>query len=335
MYIKDPTKRVQYTFRVKEDLLEDLKAYAKAKDQKLPRVLNDLLTESLEGMNLSNTWLRDELGAFITIPNEIPTKYPIDLLNNDVDGLRFEIKAMPNNLASWNDKYGYISKQKNVIYEGVEPFLIPSLMEDLTLTADRDTAKTIANCLFGIHILQYDNAQLKVELININQATAQLQLENNDMAKIFVQYRTMLNREINNALNHLNEVNHDKVKKELMEKLEELATVINTGKVEPINPNQIEYYGKVKLTTGTAEDVANNTMASDNPYIVAMELQKEVDKLKQENDQLIDDLKEVKEVMEQTTPLLEELNETKEIINMLGNLSDDEIIKFFKNRSKK
>ena len=213
MYIKDPTKRVQYTFRVKEDLMEDLKAYAQAKDQKLPRVLNDMLTECLEGMNLSNTWLREELGAFITIPNEIPIKYPVNLLNNDIDGLRYEIKAMPNNLATWNDKYGYISKEKNILYEGVEPMLIPSFIDDLTLTADEDTAKTIAKCLFGIHILQHENGQLKVELITITNATAKLEIINNNMAKIFLQYRTMLNREINNALNHLNEVNHDKVKK--------------------------------------------------------------------------------------------------------------------------
>lgn len=31
MYLKDPTKRVQYTFRIKEDLMEDLKVYAKQK----------------------------------------------------------------------------------------------------------------------------------------------------------------------------------------------------------------------------------------------------------------------------------------------------------------
>ena len=34
MYLKDPTKRVQYTFRIKEELMEDLKVYAKEKDIK-------------------------------------------------------------------------------------------------------------------------------------------------------------------------------------------------------------------------------------------------------------------------------------------------------------
>ena len=283
MYIKDPTKRVQYTFRVKEDLMEDLKAYAQAKDQKLPRVLNDLLTESLEGLNLSNTWLRDELGAFITIPNEIPKKYPINLLNNNMDGLRYEIRSMPNNVSIWNDKYGYISKTKNVLYEGVEPMLIPSLIDNITLTATEDTAKTIAKCLFGIHILQYENGQLQVELLKFNDATSKLQFINNDMAKIFLQYRGMLNREINNALNHLNEVNHDKVKKELMEKLEDLAMGINTGNVVPIKTNFIAFDNGV-LFDHEAEDKANNNaLGSDNPYIAVDKMQKEIDQLKKEN----------------------------------------------------
>ena len=334
MYIKDPTKRVQYTFRVKEDLMEDLKAYAQAKDQKLPRVLNDLLTESLEGMNLSNTWLREELGVFITIPNEIPTKYPINLLNNDRDGLKYEIKAMPNNLASWNDKYGYISKTKNILYEGVEPILIPSFIEDLTLTANKDTAQTIAKCLFAIHVTKDNNGRINVNLININNATGKLQFINNDMAKIFVQYRTMLNREINHALNHLNDVNHDKVKKELMEALEELATGINTGNVVPITGNFIAY-DNVVLFGQEAEDMANNNvLGSDNPYIVNDHLQKEIDQLKEENktykeaiDQLNADLNDVKvrqeiweEIKKENDQLKEKLEKAEPILERLEEL---------------
>ena len=324
MYIKDPTKRVQYTFRVKEDLMEDLKVYADAKDQKLPRVLNDLLTESLEGLNLSNTWLREELGAFITIPNEIPIKYPMNLLNNDIDGLRYEIKAMPNNLASWNDKYGYISKTKNVTYEGVEPMLIPGLINDLTLTADEDTAQTIAKCLFGIHILQYDNGQLQVELITINNATGKLQFINNDMAKIFIQYRTMLTREINNALNHLNEVNHDKVKKELMEALEDLAIGVNTGNVVPIAPNRIKFDGNVKFFTGKAEDVANNVLGSDNPYIVVDEMQKEINRLTKENAEIKEKMEDMAKIIDHMDVTMEDVSKAIKEINFLNFNKDDE-----------
>ena len=52
MYLKDPIKRVQYTFRIKEPLMEDLKVYAKAKDIKLPRLINDILEDHIKNMNL-------------------------------------------------------------------------------------------------------------------------------------------------------------------------------------------------------------------------------------------------------------------------------------------
>ena len=308
MYIKDPTKRVQYTFRVKEDLMEDLKAYAKAKDQKLPRILNDMISEYLDGMNLSNTWLREELGAFITIPNDIITTkiYPINLLDNDKDGLKYEIKAMPNNMAIWNDKYGYISKNHDVLYEGIEPMLIPGLMEDLTLTADKDTARSIAKCLFGIHILQYDNGQIKVELVTITIATKMLESVNKDMAKMFVNYRTMLNREINNALTNLNEVNHDKVKEELLEKMEELAVGINTGNLEPITGNKI-VYDSIKMITATNNDKDINALLTRNPYLANQELQQEIDQLKKENKELHERIDKINEILDKTAPIVERM----------------------------
>lgn len=294
MYIKDPTKRVQYTFRVKEHLMEDLKAYAKAKDQKIPRILNDMISEYLDGMNLSNTWLREKLGAFITIPNDITTAkiYPINLLDNSKDGLTYEIKTMPNNMAVWNDKYGYISKQKNVLYEGMEPLLIPGLIEDLTLTADKDTAQTIAKCLFGIHILQNDNGQLNVELVTMPSATAMLETVNKDMAKIFVEHRTRLNREINNALINLNEANHDKIKKELLEKLEELEKVTNTGNVVPIATKKTVWH-TVKFLE--AEDI--DVLTSNNPYLVNVHLQKEIEQLKNENKELKEEIQKINETV--------------------------------------
>ena len=64
MFLKDPTKRVQYTFRIKEQLMEELKVYAKAKDVKLPRLINDILEEHINNMNLSNTWSNDPLNEF-------------------------------------------------------------------------------------------------------------------------------------------------------------------------------------------------------------------------------------------------------------------------------
>lgn len=251
MYLKDPTKRVQYTFRIKEDLMEDLKVYAKAKDVKLPRLLNDILEEYLDGMNMSNTWSDEPLGAIITIPNEIPIKEHSDVLIPRIDGLQYEVKAMPYNLDKWNDKYGFIANTKGMKHKGVEPILIPGLIKDIELKKDKATAQTIAKCLFGLYFALHDNDNLHVKIISHNNATAQLQFVNPELAKVYAQYRKMLYDIINDHLARLNDVNHDHIKQQLLEQLEELALTINTGNVVPI----------------IAPPGSDNTLQSDNPYL--------------------------------------------------------------------
>lgn len=251
MYLKDPIKRVQYTFRIKEDLMEDLKVYAKEKDIKLPRLLNDIIEEYLEGMNMSNTWSDEPLGVIITLPKEMPIKYHADVLIPHIDGLQYEVKAMPYNLDSWNDKYGYIANTKGVKHKGVEPLLIPGLIKDIELKNDKATSQYIVQCLFGLYFVLHDNDKLNVEIISHNNATEQLQFINPNLAKIYAQYRKKLYDIINDNLARLNETNHDKIKQELLEDMEELATTINTGNIVPI--------------IAPAED--NNILQSDNPHL--------------------------------------------------------------------
>lgn len=251
MYLKDPIKRVQYTFRIKEDLMEDLKVYAKAKDMKLPRLLNDIIEEYLEGMNMSNTWSDEPLGAIITIPNEMPIKEHANVLIPRIDGLQYEVKAMPYNLDTWNDKYGFIANTKGMKHKGVEPLLIPGLIKDIELKKDKATAQTIAKCLFGLYFALHDNDQLHVEIISHNNATGQLQFVNPDLAKVYAQYRKMLYDIINDNLARLNDVNHDRIKEQLLEQLEDLAIDINTGNVVPI----------------IAPPGSDNILTSDNPYL--------------------------------------------------------------------
>lgn len=308
MYLKDPTKRVQYTFRIKEDLMEDLKVYAKAKDMKLPRLLNNIIEEYLEGMNMSNTWSNEPLRAIITIPNEIPVKYHSNVLIPRVDGLQYEVKAMPYSLDTWNDKYGYIANTKGMKHKGIEPLLIPSLIKDIELKKDKETAQTIAQCLISLYFALHDNDRLHIEIISHNNATGQLQFINPDLAKIFIQYRNMLNDIINDNLAMLNEVNHDKVKQKLLEELEDLAVTINTGNVVPI--------------IGQPGD---NTLQSDNPYLngtkkIAWEnvpinlentnykdMQQRVDELEKRNKTLQKELDDINHILDETKPLIERI----------------------------
>lgn len=251
MYLKDPTKRVQYTFRIKEELMDNLKVYAKAKDVKIPRLLNDIIEESMEGMNFSNTWLNEPLGAIINIPNHMPVIYNTNVLLHGSDGLPYEVKAMPVNLDTWNDKHGYIANTKGIKHKGVEPLLIPSLIKDIELKNDLDTTHAIGQCLIALDFTKLDNGRLHVELISHNRATGQLQFVNPELAKIYIHHRKVLNNIIDDNLNMLNDVNHDKVQQQLLDELEDLALTINTGNVTPI----------------IAAPGSDNTLQSDNPYL--------------------------------------------------------------------
>ena len=345
MYLKDPTKRVQYTFRIKEDLMEDLKVYANAKDMKLPRLLNNIIEEYLEGMNMSNTWSNEPLHAIISIPNEIPIKYHSDALIPRINGLQYEVKAMPYNLDSWNDKYGFIANTKGMKHKGVEPLIIPGLIKDLELKKDNATAQTIAQCLFALYFVIHDNDQLHVEIISHDSATGQLQFVNPNMAKVFAKYRTMLYDIINDNLTMLNDVNHNKVKQQLIGQLEDLAVTINTGNVVPI----------IGQPGGT------NTLQSDNPYLngskpkfipvedtvkfetgtIYEDMQKRIDELEKENDQYKNEIKELweelhdmdarqkvwedykkrnEELWEQLNNLKNRLDETQPVIDRLDEL---------------
>lgn len=357
MYLKDPIKRVQYTFRIKEDLMEDLKVYAKAKDMKLPRLLNDIIEEYLEGMNMSNTWSDEPLGAIITIPNEMPIKEHANVLIPRIDGLQYEVKAMPYNLDTWNDKYGFIANTKGMKHKGVEPLLIPGLIKDIELKKDKATAQTIAKCLFGLYFALHDNDNLHVEIISHNNATGQLQFVNPELAKVYAQYRKMLYDIINDHLARLNDVNHDRIKEQLLEQLEELAMGINTGNVVPI----------------IAPPGNDNTLQSDNPYLngskpkpkfipldnvpvkfetgnIYEDMQNRIDELERENDQYktslaqlweeINDVnkrqgawEEIKKEYDTLREKAEKLDALVEKIKELDEMDDEELLELYQQRN--
>lgn len=339
MYLKDPTKRVQYTFRIKEELMEDLKVYAKEKDIKLPRLLNNIIEEYLEGMNMSNTWSDEQLGAIITIPNEIPIKEHTDVLIPRIDGLQYEVKAMPYNLDTWNDKYGYIANTKGIKHKGIEPLIIPGLIKDIELQNNTATAQTIAQCLFGLYFVLHDNDRLHVEVITHNKATGQLQFVNPDMAKIFAKYRTMLYDIINDHLARLNDTNHDRIKQQLLEQLDDLALTINTGNVVPI----------------IGQPGSDNTLQSDNPYLngskpkfipldstvqfgtntIYEDMQNRIDELEKENDQYKTSLAELWEQINEMNKKQKALEDITETIKELNEMDDDEVMANYIDKHKK
>lgn len=128
MYIKNPNQKVSYSFRIDEELLDDLKAYAQATNRKLPETLNVLLKKQLEGITVSDTYLKDEKGTIITIPfNLLDTNKPVINLYNVKNGWNYQIKQIPNNLDIWTINKGFVSPNKDYLHQGIELVLIPDL----------------------------------------------------------------------------------------------------------------------------------------------------------------------------------------------------------------
>lgn len=67
MYIKNPNQKVSYSFRIDEELLDDLKTYAQATNRKLPETLNVLLKKQLEGITVSDTYLQNVIFCVLGI----------------------------------------------------------------------------------------------------------------------------------------------------------------------------------------------------------------------------------------------------------------------------
>jgi len=324
MYLKDPIKRVQYTFRIKEDLMEDLKVYAKAKDIKLPRLINDILEEHIKDMNLSNTWSNDPLDLFITIPKN----YPKNVVNlpkattSNVDGWQYEVKAMPTNLDVWNDQHGFISKQKDIKHEGVEPLLIPNYIEDLTLKKDDATSQAIGNCLIGLYFIEYEDGKHRVDLIQFNDIINKLCLINNEVAKYYKHYRALFNRLVNDNLANLNDANHDHIKQQLLDQLEDLALTINTGNVVAVEINQ---------------DMEQQSPKYDPslPMYDLPKLLREINQLKKENEQYKEDMEKLTQQHDEVMEALATMEAVRKKLEELEAMSDAELWEMVKKESEK
>ena len=93
MYIKNPNKKVSYSFRIKPETLEDLKLYANATNNTVPEILNQLITDKLDGVTLTNDYLNHFQDQLITVP-DLQTIYD----NNDLVKMYEEIDLLNPNL---------------------------------------------------------------------------------------------------------------------------------------------------------------------------------------------------------------------------------------------
>lgn len=295
MYLKDQTKRVQYTFRIKEDLMEDLKAYANAKGMKIPRILNEIIEEYLDGIVVNNTWLVDQPGTFITIPNEIPNK-SIKVNDIDIDGMQYEVKAISNNLDVWDDKNGYMAKRDNINHEGIEPLLISDLAKDIELTNSIETIKELNKCLCAVYFRLFQDNELEILLMPIRTAIPLAAGTNRELANILASYQNRTEQLITNTINMLDDGNQLIIRKQLLDDLEELAQRINTGNIVPIgrkNHSKHIVWDNDAVLFG----VQDNRIIATNSV---QEMQKRIDELEKENKLFKERIDAIDNILKQT-----------------------------------
>lgn len=194
-YLEDPFKKVSYSFRIEERLLEDIKKYANGSGKKLPETFNYLLKKSLEGVNVSNTYLKEYEGALINITfmehqkhytygvdDEITdtwysyTRGVTDYTNFNFEGLLYEVKQIPSNLDKWYNDTGYISSNE-FLHEGVCLLIVPELILHDKVCI---TGESITNCLKFIYFSIDINNRLEIRSISYKDCFRRLKAAGND-----------------------------------------------------------------------------------------------------------------------------------------------------------
>ena len=140
-FLDDPFKKVAYSFRIEERLLENVKKFANATGRRLPETFNYLIRESLKDCNLDNTYLNDFEGIIINVTYISPAysefgdtieyafrRGSTNYLNLDNEGFLYEVKKIPNNLDVWHDKGGYYSQSEKLIHEGLSVLIVPEIV---------------------------------------------------------------------------------------------------------------------------------------------------------------------------------------------------------------
>ena len=153
-----------------------------------------------------------------------------------------------------------------------------------------------------------------MDLIQFDDATRKLQYVHNEiLAKAYPKYKTALSRLGATYLDMLNDVNHDHIKLQLLDELEDMAVGINTGNVVGVEINQYIEQPTPKYDASL-------------PMYDLPKLLHEINELKKENAQYKEDMEKL---TKQHNDMVKELNKVDKVIKKLEELeakSDREMI---------
>lgn len=326
MFIENPNKKESYSFRVKPDLLEKIKNYAKATKQTVPEILNDMIEEKVDGLHLTNDYLENTIDS----TNIIGLPPLMDIYNNgqykefglffeNNNRVFYEVKKIPNNIDIWTDTEGYTSKKRGVDHEGISFVLAPEL---ITNPEYLETPELLFCCLVPVYFrVSIKKKSIQAKNISFNDALEKIRNSPNiELMDTFTANTTALKEIIlkySNSLNNASEnpdgtyysrgfIYSNKTEllnglySKLLMDLEVLATEINTDIVSHIN--------EAVKRANTPEDRLKNTDISMYSQFDTIELLHRIDELKKENEELKTENKTIKKDMDNINNTLENIN---------------------------
>lgn len=268
MFIKNPNKKESYSFRVKPELLENIKNYAKATNQTVPEILNEMIEEKTKGLYLTNDYIDDTMAT----TNVIGLPPLEDIYNNgnyrefglyfeNNNRVLYEVKRIPNNLDIWTDNEGYTSDKRGVDHEGISFVLAPEL---ITKTEYLKTPELLFCCLIPVYF-RVSIKKKTIQAKNISFTDALAKIRDSPNMELLDEF-TKCTNEVKEILNTYSSIanqgfttpeHENKTYIRLMNDLQALTESINTNIVSHYN-EAIERTNKHSIEFDSIEFGAGN-----------------------------------------------------------------------------
>jgi len=317
MFMENPNKKQSYSFRIQPSLLEKIKNYAKATNQTVPEILNEMIEEKVDGLYLTNDYLEERIDT-----NSIIGLPPlVDIYNNgnykefglffeNNNRVFYEIQRIPNNLDSWTDTDGYTSKKRGTDHEGISFVLAPEL---ITKPEYLENPELLFCCLVPVYFrVSIKKKSIQVKNISFTNALEKIRnspnidlmdefTNNTNLVKdIILGYHNTYKNAIENPDGTFKTKYYTYKDKNqlLLDTFRRLIIELNEATIK-INVNVISHLdGATERQTQKAE---NNILLSDNPYL----LNDEIDRLQNENETLQNRVNELESKFNKLNDLIE------------------------------
>ena len=340
MFIENPNTKVTYSFRIKPELLENIKNYAKATDQTVPEILNDMIENKVKDLHLTNDYLENKLSfngviglpSLLEIYNNGDYK-EFNLFSNSEKRVLYEIQRVPNNLDIWTDNEGYKSDKRGVDHEGITFVLAPQL---ITKPKYLETPELLFCCLvplyFKVNInsirkstisvtnISWDNAFKKINHAPNIELLDEFTRVTNMVKNLILSYTDRFKNATENSdgTYYVNGFTYSDKNQLLIDLHSKLIIELSEYSIN-VNTNVLNHIDGAIERESNEKDT--NTLVSDNPYL----LLSEIDKLKAELEKSNKENEELKETINKIEESQKRLNDL--VFNGMG---EDELIRIRK-----